>query len=137
MKIYDCFSYWDEDLLLDLRLNILNNHVDYFVIIEGNNITSIRNGFIDPESEDINIIDLKSKTLIPGLIDFHVHMESESGGQERYINRFQDNEADVAFRSTVVARKTLMAGFTTVRGSLFLYNLSKIPITVAILPLPI
>ncbi len=65
------------------------------VIIEGNNITSIRNGFIDPESEDINIIDLKSKTLIPGLIDFHVHMESESGGQERYINRFQDNEADV------------------------------------------
>jgi|TARA_B100001964_G_C14037393_1_gene511078 beta-1,4-mannosyl-glycoprotein beta-1,4-N-acetylglucosaminyltransferase len=36
MKIYDCFSYWDEDLLLNLRLNILNNFVDYFVIIEGN-----------------------------------------------------------------------------------------------------
>ena len=36
MKIYDCFSYWDEDLLLDLRLNILNNYVDYFVIVEGN-----------------------------------------------------------------------------------------------------
>ena len=34
--IYDCFSYWDEDLLLDLRLNILNNYVDYFVIVEGN-----------------------------------------------------------------------------------------------------
>jgi len=36
MKIYDCFSYWDEDLLLDIRLNILNDHVDYFVIVEGN-----------------------------------------------------------------------------------------------------
>jgi len=36
MKIYDCFSYWDEDLLLDLRLNILNDFVDYFVIVEGN-----------------------------------------------------------------------------------------------------
>jgi len=36
MKIYDCFSYWDEDFLLDIRLNILNDHVDYFVIIEGN-----------------------------------------------------------------------------------------------------
>ena len=36
MKIYDCFSYWDEDLLLELRLNILNNYVDYFVIVEGN-----------------------------------------------------------------------------------------------------
>ena len=36
MKIYDCFSYWDEDLLLDLRLNILNDYVDYFIIVEGN-----------------------------------------------------------------------------------------------------
>ncbi|AFS48010.1 Glycosyltransferase family 17 [alpha proteobacterium HIMB5] len=35
-KLYDCFSYWDEDLLLDLRLNILNDYVDYFVIVEGN-----------------------------------------------------------------------------------------------------
>ena len=34
--IYDCFSYWDEDLLLDLRLNILNQDVDFFVIVEGN-----------------------------------------------------------------------------------------------------
>ena len=34
--IYDCFSYWDEDLLLDLRLNILDKIVDRFVIIEGN-----------------------------------------------------------------------------------------------------
>ena len=36
MKIYDCFSYLDEDLLLDLRLNILNEYVDHFVIVEGN-----------------------------------------------------------------------------------------------------
>ncbi len=36
MKIYDCFMYWDEDLLLDLRMNILNKVVDYFVIVEGN-----------------------------------------------------------------------------------------------------
>ena len=49
--------------------------------------------------------DLKSKVLLPGLIDFHVHMESESGGKDKYINRFQDNKADVAYRSTVVARK--------------------------------
>ena len=36
MKIYDCFSYLDEDLLLDLRLNVLNKYVDFFVIVEGN-----------------------------------------------------------------------------------------------------
>ena len=34
--IYDCFSYWDEDFLLDLRLNILDKHIDFFVIVEGN-----------------------------------------------------------------------------------------------------
>tara|TARA_B100001540_G_scaffold301917_1_gene308907 strand:- start:1712 stop:2536 length:825 start_codon:yes stop_codon:yes gene_type:complete len=36
MKIFDCFSYWDEDLLLELRLNILDDYIDYFVIVEGN-----------------------------------------------------------------------------------------------------
>jgi len=36
IKLYDCFSYFDEDLLLDLRLNILDKFVDFFVIVEGN-----------------------------------------------------------------------------------------------------
>ena len=34
MKIYDCFMYFDEDLILDVRLNILNEYVDFFVIVE-------------------------------------------------------------------------------------------------------
>ena len=34
MKLYDCFMYFDEDLVLDLRLNVLNNYVDKFVIAE-------------------------------------------------------------------------------------------------------
>ena len=34
MKIYDCFMFYDEDLILDLRLNILNEYIDYFVIVE-------------------------------------------------------------------------------------------------------
>ena len=85
------------------------------IIISGNTISSIEDGFIEPKNENIAVYDLKSKVLLPGLIDFHVHMESESGGKERYINRFQDNKADVAFKSTVIAKKTLLAGFTTVR----------------------
>ena len=36
MKIFDCFIYLDEDFLLDLRFNILNNYVDYFVVVESN-----------------------------------------------------------------------------------------------------
>ena len=34
MKIFDCFMYFDEELVLDLRLNVLNEYVDYFVIVE-------------------------------------------------------------------------------------------------------
>ena len=34
MKIYDCFMFYDEDMLLDIRLNILDKYVDYFVIVE-------------------------------------------------------------------------------------------------------
>ena len=36
MKIFDCFMYFDEDVLLDLRLNYLNSYVDKFVIVESN-----------------------------------------------------------------------------------------------------
>ena len=34
MKIFDCFMYFDEDLILDLRLNCLNKFVDQFIIVE-------------------------------------------------------------------------------------------------------
>ena len=34
MKIFDCFMFFDEDQVLDLRLNVLNEYVDYFVIVE-------------------------------------------------------------------------------------------------------
>ena len=40
MNIYDCFMYFDEDLLLDLRLNILNSYVKKFVIVESSNLHS-------------------------------------------------------------------------------------------------
>ena len=85
------------------------------IIISDTKIKSIENGYKEASSDDIKIYDLKSKVVLPGLIDFHVHMESQSGGQDRYVRRFQDNKADVAFRSSVIAKKTLMSGFTTVR----------------------
>ena len=34
MKIYDCITYFDEPMLFDLRLNILDKHVDKFIVIE-------------------------------------------------------------------------------------------------------
>ena len=85
------------------------------IIISDTKIKSIENGYKEASDDDIKIYDLKSKVVLPGLIDFHVHMESQSGGQDRYVRRFQDNKADVAFKSSVIAKKTLMSGFTTVR----------------------
>jgi len=84
------------------------------IIVEGNLITSVEKGFKAGESNDVTIVDLKSKTVYPGFIDMHVHIESESSPQA-YLNRFRLNEADMAFDAAVYAERTLMAGFTTVR----------------------
>nr|WP_299383159.1 amidohydrolase family protein [Allomuricauda sp.] len=83
------------------------------IVISGNSIKSILNGYQSGGTED-TVIDLKDKTVMPGFIDMHVHIEGQSSPQS-YIQRFTLNEADVAFQSTVYARNTLMAGFTTVR----------------------
>lgn len=83
------------------------------IVIEGNKISSIDNGFTKPGKDD-KLIDLSKKTVMPGLIDMHVHLESETS-KDALVKRFTQNEADVAFQSTVYAKRTLMAGFTTVR----------------------
>jgi imidazolonepropionase-like amidohydrolase len=83
------------------------------LVVEGNKITAIQKGFTKPAADD-KLIDLSQKTVMPGLIDMHVHLEGETS-KDQSLQRFTLNEADVAFRSTVYAKKTLMAGFTTVR----------------------
>lgn len=83
------------------------------IVIEGNRITSVQKGFIKATGPD-KIIDLSGKTVLPGLIDMHVHLEGETN-KDQNLQRFTLNEADIAFRSTVYAKKTLLAGFTTVR----------------------
>lgn len=83
------------------------------IIIEGNKIISVEKGFTKPGTSD-KLIDLSKKTVMPGLIDMHVHLESETS-KDQALQRFTFNKADVAFRSTVYAKRTLMAGFTTVR----------------------
>jgi imidazolonepropionase-like amidohydrolase len=84
------------------------------IIVSGNKIVSVENGYVNPKQSGDTVIDLKSKTVMPGLIDLHVHIESETNPKS-FIAKYTDNEADVAFQSTVYAKRTLMAGFTTVR----------------------
>ncbi len=81
------------------------------IIIDGQKIVSISDGYAKP-GRDAQLIDLKNYTVMPGLFDMHVHIESETSP---YIERFTLDPADVAFNSVVYARKTLLAGFTSVR----------------------
>jgi imidazolonepropionase-like amidohydrolase len=97
--------------LIDAKSNDVQPQMT--LVIEGNKITSIQKGFTKPAVEE-KLIDLSQKTVMPGLIDMHVHLESETN-KDQNLQRFTLNDADVAFRSTLFAKKTLMAGFTTVR----------------------
>ena len=83
------------------------------LIIEGEKIKAIEKGYVVPV-EGATTIDLKSKTVYPGFIDMHVHIESESN-PSRYLDRYRLNDADVAYDAARHANSTLMAGFTTVR----------------------
>ncbi|SFK28882.1 metal-dependent hydrolase family protein [Lysobacter sp. cf310] len=59
-------------------------------------------------------IDLSSHTCTPGWTDLHVHLGSQSSPQS-YSEGFRLDDVDFAFRSVGFAKKTLMAGFTSVR----------------------
>ncbi|MEW7290852.1 metal-dependent hydrolase family protein [Aquimarina sp. 2304DJ70-9] len=83
------------------------------IVVSGNKISKVENGYVSGKNDDTTI-DLKDKTVMPGLIDMHVHIENESN-PKAYLERYTNNEADVAYNSVGLAKKTLMAGFTTVR----------------------
>lgn len=84
------------------------------ILIEGNQITAVKKGHQSPSNSEDILIDLKSKTIYPGFIDMHVHIEGEYS-PDRYLKVFQNNPEDVAYDAAAIARRTLMAGFTTVR----------------------
>jgi imidazolonepropionase-like amidohydrolase len=83
------------------------------IVVEANKIERILPGYPKPPAS-ATVIDLKKSTLLPGFIDCHVHLSGEFD-PKLYINRYKWDSADFAVRSTVHARKTLEAGFTTVR----------------------
>lgn len=83
------------------------------IILKESKIKAIEKGY-SSIPDDAQLIDLKDKTVLPGLIDMHVHLESQTS-PDNYIKQFTLNDADIAFNSVDYAKKTLMAGFTTVR----------------------
>lgn len=87
------------------------------VLIRGGKIEAIRDGFLDPAGHPgAQVIDLRDKFVLPGLIDTHVHLDSDRAGQEGLIETLTNGPAYFAYEAAVNARKTLAAGFTTVRN---------------------
>lgn len=85
------------------------------IIVEGNRITDVKSGYVKPGNGD-TVVDLKDSTVMPGLMDMHVHLSYQQSGAKGYMERYSLNEADYAIRSAHYAKKTLEAGFTTVRN---------------------
>lgn len=82
------------------------------VVIDGERIADVRNDSQVPA--DARRIDLGDMTLMPGLIDCHVHIDGQSG--DFYTEAFRRSPIDNAVKAHLYARRTLLAGFTTVRN---------------------
>src|SRR5580692_12730824 len=83
------------------------------VVIEGGTIKEVLSGAQSPAGA--TLIDLGAQTCMPGLTDSHTHLTGETS-RTGYVDKFHWNISDYAIRSTVYARRTLLAGFTTVRN---------------------
>ena len=83
------------------------------ILIHDDRITSVQSGFVSPEGA--GIIDLSKATVLPGLIDCHVHITGQFDGGNPVAEAVTDTEYDAAVKSTAYARNTLLAGFTSVR----------------------
>ncbi len=91
------------------------------LLICGNSIIAIKEGFVDASAfdgapADTTIIDLRTQFVLPGLIDSHVHLTSDVAGVLGQLEDVTLNIPQVAYNAAVNARKTLGAGFTTVRN---------------------
>jgi imidazolonepropionase-like amidohydrolase len=97
--------------MIDVDKSVVMSSMSVF--INNGLVEKVENGYA-PAPQGYQLVDLKSKTVMPGLMDMHVHIENESG-PKRYEESFRENDSYVALRATNYCEKTLMAGFTTVR----------------------
>jgi imidazolonepropionase-like amidohydrolase len=92
------------------------------LIIEGERIAEVVEGHRAPGPDD-ELVDLSGQTVLPGLMDMHTHLSFEFS-RRAYLLEFQQEEADYALAGAAYAKRTLLAGFTTVRDLGDAYNVT-------------
>ena len=85
------------------------------IIVDGDRILEVRAGYADPPA-GARLIDLKDKIVLPGLIDSHVHLASDRGGEAGLLSFVREEPQMNALEAQMNGMKTLRAGFTTVRN---------------------
>ncbi|MCK6104480.1 MULTISPECIES: metal-dependent hydrolase family protein [unclassified Brevundimonas] len=85
---------------------------DKTLVIRGNQVVEVRDGFVGDASQG-RVLDLRHAFVLPGLIDSHVHLTSQQNPNGR-LEQVTLSDADRAMVGARYARRTLMAGFTTV-----------------------
>ena len=85
------------------------------IAVKSGRIVGVYDGHVAPLGE-APVIDLRDKTVLPGLIDSHVHLSSDRAGQEGLLAGLTESKQLSAYETLWNAQKTLMAGFTTVRN---------------------
>jgi imidazolonepropionase-like amidohydrolase len=82
------------------------------LVIRGNQVVEVRDGFVGDPAQG-QVIDLRTAFVLPGLIDSHVHLTGQQNPNSR-LEEVTLSDADQAMVGARYARRTLMAGFTTV-----------------------
>jgi imidazolonepropionase-like amidohydrolase len=85
------------------------------IVVDNGRIVEVRPGFAQAPAGAATV-DLKAKTVLPGLIDSHVHLSSDRGGEQALLAWTRDDPPLHAFEAQMNGMKTLRAGFTTVRN---------------------
>jgi len=85
------------------------------IVIRDGRVSEVLDGFVQVPGS-LRVIDQRARFVLPGLIDSHVHLASDTGGQLGQLEAVQLEDAEIAYNALVNAHKTLRAGFTTVRN---------------------